>query len=67
MAEDFLMCKDAEVVFLDYSQQPLLLEDYKEFYNQKTVPIILSNNIETGYTKRIGGYSDLLDYLANEQ
>lgn len=48
---------------LDYAGREEILEDYKQFYNQKTVPIILANNIETGYTKKVGGYTDLLDFL----
>ncbi len=65
MAEDYLSCQDRESVFVDFVKDPSILEDYKKFYNQQTVPIILSNNTETGYTKKIGGYSDLLDYVEN--
>ena len=63
MAEDLLKASRKECVFLDYSASASILEDYKEFYGQKTVPIILSNNLETGYTFRVGGYTDLLEYL----
>lgn len=63
MAQDFLKCNNHESVFLDYDSKREILEDYKRFHNQKTVPIILSNDLETGYTKKIGGYTDLLDHF----
>tara|TARA_A100001011_G_C14182519_1_gene787518 strand:+ start:777 stop:971 length:195 start_codon:yes stop_codon:yes gene_type:complete len=63
MAIDFLKCKGIESVFLDYESQRPILEEYKNFYNQKTVPIIISNNNETGLIKKIGGYSNLLDHF----
>tara|TARA_B100000927_G_scaffold193069_1_gene155685 strand:+ start:3471 stop:3722 length:252 start_codon:yes stop_codon:yes gene_type:complete len=63
MAEDFLSCKGQESIFLDYESNREILEDYKEFYKQKTVPIIISNNLETGLTKKVGGYTDLLGFL----
>lgn len=63
MAEDLLKASKKECIFLDYSTSVSILEDYKEFYGQKTVPIILSNNLETGYTFRVGGYTDLLEHL----
>lgn len=64
MAEDFLSCKQMPSVFLDYCDTPEILEDYKAFHGQKTVPIILSNDLGTGLVKKIGGYTDLLDYLS---
>ena len=64
MAEDLLSASQKECVFLDYSTATHILEDYKEFHKQSTVPIILSNNLETGYTKKIGGYTDLLEYIS---
>ena len=63
MAVDFLSCKGAESIFLDYEESREILEDYKSFHNQNTVPIVLSNNLETGLVKRVGGYTDLLDLL----
>ena len=62
-AIDYCTAKEAEYVFADYTKKPEILEEYKEFHNQPTVPIILANNLKTGYTKKIGGYSDLLEYL----
>ena len=64
MAEDLLKAHHKECIFLDYSTKTNILEDYKDFHNQKTVPIVLSNNLETGLTVKIGGYSDLLEHLS---
>lgn len=66
MAEDLLKASKIECVFLDYSTATHILEDYKEFYNQNTVPIILSNNTETGLTRKVGGYTDLLEHLGEQ-
>lgn len=62
-AMDYCKAKGAEYVFLNYTDNPEILEDYKQFHQQKTVPIVLANSTETGYTKKVGGYSDLLEYL----
>ena len=62
-ALSYCVKKDIERVYLDYASNPEILEEYKEFHNHSTVPIILSNDLHTGYTKKIGGYSDLLEYL----
>tara|TARA_B100001094_G_scaffold246378_1_gene243025 strand:- start:977 stop:1228 length:252 start_codon:yes stop_codon:yes gene_type:complete len=61
-AIDFCKAKNYKYQFFDFSHNLEALEEYKEFYNQKTVPIILSNNLETGYTKKVGGYTNLLDF-----
>ena len=63
MAEDFLEANQVQTVFLDYSDRPSILEDYKDFHNHSTVPIILENDLSTGLVKFIGGYSDLLEAL----
>ena len=62
-AMDYCKAKSAEVIFFNYTENPKALEEYKQFHNHPTVPIILANNLETGYTKKVGGYSDLLEYL----
>ena len=66
MAEDLLKASNKPHIFLDYSTTTSLLEDYKQFHNQRTVPIILSNNLDTGYTFKIGGYTDLLEHLSEK-
>ena len=63
MAVDFLEDMVFQHEFLDYVDSTDILEDYKTFYKQDTVPIILSNNIKTGLTRKIGGYSDLMEYM----
>jgi hypothetical protein len=63
MAEDLLIASRREVIFLDYATRPQILDDYKNFHDHQTVPIILSNNIDSGLVKKVGGYSDLLEYL----
>ena len=62
LAEEFLIASQKTFQFLDYAARPDILEDYKDFYGQKTVPIILASDIETGKTHRVGGYTDLLDF-----
>ena len=63
MAADLLVALSAQYQFLDYEQDQDILEEYKDFYNQSTVPIILASNLETGKTKKIGGYTDLLRHV----
>ena len=62
-AENYCSAKNVQSVMLDYAGRESILEDYKEFYGQVTVPIILANDLETGYTRKVGGYTDLLDFL----
>tara|TARA_R100001443_G_scaffold85920_1_gene92586 strand:+ start:541 stop:780 length:240 start_codon:yes stop_codon:yes gene_type:complete len=62
-AIQYCNAKNVENIFLNYVDTPEILEEYKEFHNQTTVPIILANDMLSGYTKKIGGYSDLLEYL----
>ncbi len=38
-------------------------EEIKNFYKSETVPVVLENNYQTGVTTKIGGYTDLLEYL----
>lgn len=64
MAQDFLSAKLIKYQFLDYNSSRAILEEYKEFYKQETVPIILSNNTNSGLVKKVGGYTDLVDYLS---
>ena len=63
LALELLEERVIECVFLDYENSREVLEDYKQFYDQKTVPIILCNDLKTGHTKKVGGYSDLLEYI----
>ena len=63
MASDLLIALNAQYQFLDYEQDQAILEEYKEFYSQTTVPIILASDLGTGKIKKIGGYTDLLRYV----
>ena len=65
-ALDLCSANQFEYIFLCYDNNLNILEDYKKFYNQETVPIILANNLETGYTKKVGGYTDLLDHTSSK-
>lgn len=62
-AIDYCVEKQKDYIFLNYVDNLNILEEYKFFHSHPTVPIILANNIDTGYTIKIGGYSDLLEYL----
>ena len=57
------MAKEKEVVYLDYTSNIEALKDCMSFYKMKTVPMILENDLNTGFTSLIGGYTDLLKYL----
>jgi glutaredoxin len=60
MAADYCIANEAQYQFLDYESNAYILEDYKLFYQQPTVPIILANNLKTGIVTKVGGYTDLL-------
>ena len=62
-ALDYCKAKGMEFVFFNYTHRPEILEEYKSFHDHPTVPIVLANNLESGFTKKIGGYSELLEYL----
>jgi len=64
-AEKELIDKEKDFIFIDLAKESDFLQEAKTFYNQETVPIILENNLETGYTRHIGGCDDLLDLLGN--
>ena len=63
MACDFLNASHEEYTFLDFEDDREFIEEIKEFYSSKTVPIILENDLITGQIQKIGGYTDLLDIL----
>ena len=65
-AMDYLYARELDSVFLDYEENKEILEDYKGFYKQDTVPIILKNELNSGFTKRIGGFDDLLKHDGEE-
>lgn len=59
-ADDFCKSSGLESIFLDYAGREDILEEYKKFHQQSTVPIILQNNLITGEVRKVGGCSDLL-------
>lgn len=59
-AVDYCESKPLDHIFFDHETKQHFLEEYKEYYNHETVPIILENNKDTGYTRKIGGYSELI-------
>ena len=61
---DLCIAEGIPHVFLNYSEQPDILDECKDFYNHPTVPITLSNNLQTGLVSFIGGYSDLVEHLS---
>ena len=61
-ALDFCIARGLKYNFLDYKSDLPILESYKDFYKQETVPIILSNHTLSGATKRVGGYQALLQF-----
>lgn len=63
MAVDLCKASSREHIFMDYSDNTDILEDYKQFYSQTTVPIILRNCLTSGETFKVGGYTDLLEHL----
>ena len=50
-----------EYIILDHA--PTLLKNYKSIYDNGTVPIIVYHNVEEGYEKVIGGYTDLVKHI----
>lgn len=62
-ANDLLKEQQKESVFFDFSEDPEAIEDAKNFYESKTVPIILENDLDTGVTRVVGGYIDLKEHL----
>jgi glutaredoxin len=67
LAVDYCKSMPLEYVFCDYETRQHILEDYKKFYDQETVPIILENNKATGYTRKVGGYSELIVETKKEE
>ncbi len=52
--------------FIFFDESELFLEYVKTFYDRKTVPIILSNDLVTGEVRMVGGSSDLKEFLKND-
>tara|TARA_Y100000310_G_C20169610_1_gene573026 strand:- start:305 stop:550 length:246 start_codon:yes stop_codon:yes gene_type:complete len=61
MACDFLGASKKQYHFFDHHGDEIMLQRLKKFYNYSTFPMILENCLETGRTKFIGGYSELIE------
>ena len=59
---DYCEAKNLEYIFLDYETSRDILQEYKDFHKYQTVPMILSNDLESGLVRFVGGYTDLLKY-----
>lgn len=66
-AQNFVSAIKGVSIVLNYEENPEILEEYKEFHGQKTVPIILHNDLVSGRIIKIGGYTDLLDWHKNAE
>tara|TARA_Y100000310_G_C20134851_1_gene557528 strand:+ start:315 stop:563 length:249 start_codon:yes stop_codon:yes gene_type:complete len=62
-AQEILKGRNLQFSFFELSADPEFLAEVKGFYDFLTVPIILENNIITGFVSFIGGYSDLVEHL----
>jgi len=62
-AVDLLSFAGLEHDFFDLEEDREFLQEVKEYYNYKTVPIILKIDGSTGQVKFLGGCSDLEEWL----
>ena len=62
-ALDKLDSMNLESIFFNLEGDVGHLAEVKEFYNHNTVPIILQNDLVTGYTSFVGGSDDLMELL----
>jgi len=58
-AEDLLTSLDIKYVFLNMEEDVEGIEEAKRYYSWGTIPIILENNLLTGATRLVGGFSDV--------
>ena len=65
-AKALLLERGYEVEYVVLDHAPELLKFYKSSYGMTTVPIIVYHNIEEGYEKVIGGYTDLVEYFSEK-
>lgn len=62
-AKALLLQQSCEFEYIVLDHAPTLLNNYKSTYDSKTVPIIVYHNLEEGYEKVIGGYTDLVEHF----
>lgn len=66
LAVDYFLASRRTVIFFDFREEREFLEEVKEFYSSKTVPIILENNTVSGKVSKIGGYTDLVRWFEGD-
>ena len=52
-----------EVIYIDLTDDEKYINEVKEFYNTRTIPLIMAIST-TGLVKRVGGCSDLKEFLS---
>ena len=65
-AIDYCKASSKEYLYIDLEGRPDVIEEYKNFYNHETVPIILKNDLDSGLVSFIGGFSELTDLAEKE-
>jgi glutaredoxin len=58
-ANEYLKILRQDSVFLNFEKDRGFLEEVKSYYNWRTVPVILENNLNTGKVTFVGGYDSL--------
>ena len=61
-AVELLRSLNKEYVFFDEEDREEL-EKIKVFYNHKTVPIVLTNDLSTGSVRLVGGFTELKEFI----
>ena len=67
MACDYLGAQKRQFHFFDHHGDDIMLHRLKQYYSHTTFPIILENCLDTGKTKLIGGYSELIEMDRNDK
>jgi len=52
--------------FFDHEGDEAFVRQLMDFYEHQTVPLIVENNLETGYNKFIGGFTELENRLKEQ-
>jgi glutaredoxin len=58
-AKDLLRDKRVEFYEFNLDEDPEFLLQVKKFYDHNTVPVVVENDIESGETNFVGGFSEL--------
>ena len=66
-AKEILIQKEEQFMFCCLEQSDALLKYIKKKYNWETVPLIIEKNTMSNEEKFLGGFTDLVKYLEEEQ